>query len=134
MHCVDDINKRRKVWIIDSTLRDGEQAAGSLSSPERRKIAIARGLAALGVPELECGIPAMGDAECDDIRALVELGLSCRLTGWCRAREEDIQRAGECGLKSVHIAFPVSAIQLRSLGQNAGMDQQRTSGLAAQSP
>ena len=42
------------------------------------------------MPELECGIAAMGEAESDDIRAMVELGLPVRLTGWSRARESDV--------------------------------------------
>ncbi len=116
MHRGDDMNKRREVWIIDSTLRDGEQAPGVVFSSDER-IAIACGLAELGVPELECGTPAMGDAECADIQSLVELGLPCRLTGWCRAREEDLEKAYQCGLNSIHIAFPTSAIQLRSIGK-----------------
>ena len=95
------------VIIDDTTLRDGEQTAGVVFS-RREKIAIARMLDAIGVGEIECGIPAMGSEEQSSIRALVDLGLSARLITWNRALVPEIKASIACGVQAVDISLSVS--------------------------
>ncbi|WP_427158443.1 homocitrate synthase [Aliinostoc sp. HNIBRCY26] len=102
-----------QVLINDTTLRDGEQAA-SVAFNIEEKIAIATFLDAIGVDEIEVGIPAMGKAEQNAIAAICELGLHAKLLGWNRAVISDVQASIACGLQRVHISIPVSHIQINA--------------------
>jgi homocitrate synthase NifV len=107
---------KRRVCLIDTTLRDGAQAPGVRFDPAQQQ-KIARSLDAMGIDALEVGTPAMGPAAEDAIRSIVALGLTCQLSGWCRARVDDLVAAERCGLQWVHISLPVSDIHLDALGK-----------------
>ncbi|ACF14112.1 homocitrate synthase [Chloroherpeton thalassium ATCC 35110] len=108
----------KSVYIVDTTLRDGEQAPDVVFEPSE-KINIARKLSEIGVDELEIGIPSMGDEEVSAIKTIVGLKLPVRLTSWCRAKQEDIDAAAIAGTEGVHISFPVSEIHLATLNKNS---------------
>ena len=105
---------KKRIHIIDTTLRDGEQAAGVVFSLEE-KIQIASLLEKAGVPELEIGMPAISKEEKEDIKTLVQAGFSFDCLAWCRATYNDIDEAVSTGAQGVHISFPVSPIHLKAL-------------------
>ena len=104
------------VTLHDTTLRDGEQAAG-VAFTLAEKVAIAEGLLAAGVPEIEAGIPAMGGDEREAIRAMGPLG--GKLTGWGRMCGDDLAACAGLPLARVNLSIPASRQQLqRKLGKD----------------
>ena len=103
--------------IIDTTLRDGEQAPGVVFSFDE-KLKIAALLDDAGVSELEVGTPVMGECEQLVIKEIVRSGFKFQSTCWGRSTESDMLAAEKTGAGRMNISFPVSAIQQAAIGKD----------------
>ena len=104
-------------YLIDSTLRDGEQAPG-VAFTLTEKLRIAEMLHRLGIEEIEAGTPAMGEKEVEDIRSIVKCGFNFRVTSWCRSKETDIKAAVKTQSQGISISFPLSDLHQQLLGKD----------------
>ncbi|WP_293976554.1 homocitrate synthase [uncultured Clostridium sp.] len=105
-------NDGKKITIVDTTLRDGEQTAGVVFANEE-KIAIAEMLSDLGVDQLEVGIPTMGGDEKQAIKEIVKRNLKPSIMAWNRAVISDIEQSIDCGVDAVAISTSVSDIHIQ---------------------
>lgn len=109
---VSNLNTGKKVTIVDTTLRDGEQTAGVVFANEE-KIVIAEMLSDLGVDQLEVGIPTMGGDEKAAIKEIVKRNLKSSIMAWNRAVISDIEQSIDCGVDAVAISISVSDIHIQ---------------------
>lgn len=110
---VNDTKNGRQIYIVDTTLRDGEQTAGVVFS-NVEKIAIAEMLSDLGVDQLEVGIPTMGGDEKEAIKEIVKRNLKSSIMAWNRAVVSDIEESIDCGVDAVAISISVSDIHIKN--------------------
>jgi homocitrate synthase NifV len=103
-------NMRPKRWIVDTTLRDGEQSPGIAFRPED-KYKLALQLDEIGIHEIEIGIFAK-EQEAYIIEKIMQTKKQAQISLWSRMLEEDVRYAVSLRPDRIHIGMPVSYIQL----------------------
>ncbi|MBI2853320.1 MAG: 2-isopropylmalate synthase [Chloroflexi bacterium] len=90
-----------RVIVFDTTLRDGEQAAGGVLN-FHEKLDIARQLDALGVDVIEAGFPANSATELDAVRSIAQEVRRPAICALTHAHANAVDQAWEAVKKAAH--------------------------------
>jgi len=102
---------KQRRFLLDSTLRDGEQSPGVFFSPEQ-KLKIASILDYGGVHQIEAGIPAVSKQEKETISKIIEKRKNAAISVWSRLVPSDIEHAIDVRPDLIHVSVPVSQIHI----------------------
>lgn len=105
----EDMNLSDKIYIFDTTLRDGEQTPGVALTVDE-KMQIAQKLNNLGVDKIEVGFPASSKGEIESAKRINSLSLDSTLVGLARSLERDIDAVIESDLDYVHTFIGTSPL------------------------
>ncbi|MDP8264552.1 MAG: 2-isopropylmalate synthase [Candidatus Aceula lacicola] len=109
------MSKKDKVFIFDTTLRDGEQAPGA-SMNEKEKLEVAFQLERLGVDIIEAGFPVISKGDFNSVKSVAKHIKKSRVCGLARSVKKDIDACYDAvkGAKRprIHIFLATSKIHL----------------------
>ncbi len=105
-----------RVYIFDTTLRDGEQSPGcTMTTPE--KLEMAARLVDLGVDILEAGFPIASEGDFEAVDAVSRQFPTTRVAALARATTKDIERAAKALALAkkprIHVFIATSDIHLK---------------------
>jgi len=105
----------RRIQILDTTLRDGEQSPGIALQPHQ-KAEIAEQLERLGVDVVEAGFPGASPGDFEGVRAVAAAVRGPIVAGFARTRREDIDAAGQAlagaHRSRIHLVLATSALHM----------------------
>jgi 2-isopropylmalate synthase len=105
-----------RVWIFDTTLRDGEQSPGATMNVEE-KVVIARQLEKLGVDVIEAGFAVSSPGDFDSVARVAEAVTRPIVLSLARTREADLRQAIKSVEKAkhpgIHIFIATSDLHLQ---------------------
>jgi len=105
----ESMNLAEKIYIFDTTLRDGEQTPGVALTVDE-KIQIANKLNNLGVDKIEVGFPASSKGEIESAKKIMDLDLDSTLVGLSRSLTNDIDAVLNSNLDYVHTFIGTSPL------------------------
>ncbi len=105
----DNMNLADKIYILDTTLRDGEQTPGVALTVDD-KIQIAQKLNNLGVDKIEVGFPASSPGEIESAKKIKARDLDSTLVGLSRSLRKDIDAVIDAELDYVHTFIGTSPL------------------------
>jgi 2-isopropylmalate synthase len=105
-----------RVFIFDTTLRDGEQSPG-FSMNLTEKLRMAEALAHLGVDVIEAGFPIASPGDFEAVREIARTIKGPVIAGLARTSPADIQRAAEAirsaERKRIHVFLSTSPLHMK---------------------
>jgi len=105
-----------RVYIFDTTLRDGEQSPGC-SMNFNEKIRMARQLERLQVDVIEAGFPIASEGDFESVKEIAKQIRTCTIAALSRANKGDIDRAWEAlkyaAKPRIHTFIATSDIHLK---------------------
>jgi len=105
----ENMNLAEKIYIFDTTLRDGEQTPGVALTVDE-KIQIAQKLNNLGVDKIEVGFPASSKGEIESARKIKALDLDSTLAGLSRSLTIDVDAVLDADLDYIHTFIGTSPL------------------------
>lgn len=109
--------KKQKVFVFDTTLRDGEQSAG-VSFTLNQKLKIAHQLQKLGVDIIEAGFPRTSPGDLEAVQQISKEIRNCTICALARCIKGDIEAAWEgvklAGSPRIHTFINTSDIQIEN--------------------
>ncbi len=116
------MSTEEKVIVFDTTLRDGEQAAGTRLGA-REKLELAVQLARLGVDVIEAGFPISSPQDFEAVQLIAQQVTGPVICGLSRAVSADIDAAGKALQKArkarIHTGLGISDIHIASKFKDA---------------
>lgn len=113
-HLKQKIAPPEKVYLFDTTLRDGEQMPGVTFTIDE-KIMVAKQLDELGVPKIEAGFPITSPGETESVKRIAALGLTADVVALARPIKEDIDKALDCDVPYIHVFISTSDLHIESM-------------------
>ena len=93
-----------RIYIFDTTLRDGEQAPGySMNLDE--KIRVAKQLETLGVDIIEAGFAISSPGDAESVRAIAGAVNDVTVASLARALQKDIDAGKQCVWQEGHVSM-----------------------------